>query len=257
MCRLHLLLLVLLLAAGGAAVVAYGDDRDDGAGTTNARALDLTNLYVFREGDQTGVPGDNANLVLILCARPYALPRQPYAWATDARYELHVTRVSAGNDGPVTATDDVLLRFEFGAVDANGQQPITVTAVRDGSTASTAVRSDNGLPVLTRALAAPSEPASVPATSLHPVSLHGSTLTVFSGLREDPTYFDREQYLLVRSTVLGLGGGQAAFRTLEAAVDVAKGYNVNAIVVRVPISFLQGTGSATTFDVWGNVSRLQ
>jgi hypothetical protein len=245
------------LLAGLLAVVVYGSDHDDGENANKERALNLTDLYVFREGDQTGVPGDNNNLIFIMCANPRSVARQQYYWATNARYEFHVSRVPAGVDEVVTAADDVVLRFEFGAPDTSRRQPITVTAIRDGQQESATVRSDNGLPLLTRPLAA-AEPASVPAADLHPVSLLGSTLTVFSGLREDPFFFDVEQFFRIRAGAPGIGLGPAAGpRTLDTALDFTKGYNVNAIVVRVPITFLQGAGSATTFDVWETISVRQ
>jgi hypothetical protein len=40
-------------------------------------------------------------------------------------------------------------------------------------------------------------------------------------------------------------------------VDFAKGYNVNAIVVSVPVSFLANGTGATTFDVWETISLPQ
>jgi hypothetical protein len=44
------------------------------------------------------------------------------------------------------------------------------------------------------------------------------------------------------------------FRSPDEAVDFAKGYNVNTIVVRVPIAFLAGDNGSTTFDVWETIS---
>jgi hypothetical protein len=218
----------------------------------------IASLVVYGcEQDQTGVvPPDNA-LIFIMCANPRSVARQQYYWATNARYEFHVSRVPSGIDGAVTATDDVILRFEFGAPDVNKRQQIIVTAIRDGVAESATLRSDNSLPVLTRPLEA-TEPTSVPASDIHPVSLFGSTLTVFSGLREDPFFFDVEQFFRIRAGAPGIGQGPAAGpRTLDTALDFTKGYNVNSIVVRVPRAFLQGTGSATVFDVWETISVRQ
>ena len=41
---------------------------------------------------------------------------------------------------------------------------------------------------------------------------------------------------------------------LPQAVDFTAGYNVNSIVVAVPIPFLAGTTGADVFDVWTTVS---
>ncbi len=226
------------VAAGGVGLLA--SDHDDGENDVKARSLNLTDLYVFREGDQTGVAGDNANLIFIMNTNPRSLPRQQYTFSTRARYELHMTR-RAGATDPVTGADDVTLRFEFGPPDPQNRQPITVTAILDGQTLSTTARSDNGQPIL-------STPLSAGAPTANPVQLGGQPLTVFAGLREDPFFFDVEQFFRVR------GGAAGSFRPPATAVDFTAGYNVNAIVVRVPIAFLAGAGGATTFDVWETIS---
>ncbi len=76
---------------------------------------------------------------------------------------------------------------------------------------------------------------------------------MFAGLREDPFYFDVEQFFRVRAGALGIGP-KVGFRTPDKAVDFAKGYNVNAITVRVPQSLLRGRTAVTTFDVWETIS---
>ncbi|TAG52458.1 MAG: DUF4331 domain-containing protein, partial [Oscillatoriales cyanobacterium] len=81
----------------------------------------------------------------------------------------------------------------------------------------------------------------------------GSNLTVFAGLREDPFFFDVEQYFRVRAGALGTGP-KVGFKEPSKALDFAKGYNVNTITVRVPKAFLQAGTGANTFDVWSTVS---
>lgn len=76
---------------------------------------------------------------------------------------------------------------------------------------------------------------------------------MFAGLREDPFFFDVEQYFRVRAGAAGTGPA-VGFRSPTTAVDFAKGYNVNAIAVRVPIKFLQGGSQAKVFDVWETIS---
>jgi hypothetical protein len=221
-------------------------DHDDGENDVKARALNLTDLYVFREGDQTGYSADNANLIFIMNTNPRSLARQQYYFSTQARYEFHVTRRS-GPDDTVTGADDVILRFEFSPPDASKQQVITVSTIVDGVTDSTTTTTD-GNPILTSPLGEPDPPP-----ILSEVSLAGSTLTVFAGLREDPFFFDVESFFRVRAGALGLGPA-VGFRSPDEAVDFAKGYNVNTIVVRVPIAFLAGDNGSTTFDVWETIS---
>lgn len=247
------ILLGLIMAAIGTLGFARlrASDHDDGENDGKARSLNLTDLYVFREDSQSGSAPDSGNLVFILNANPRSVARQQYYWSTKARYEFHVTRRTAATD-PVTGADDVTLRFQFDAPDGAKKQAITVTAIKDGATYTSSVRSDNGLPVTTTPLQEP-EPLVVDPADLHPVSLGGSTLTVFSGLREDPFYFDVEQYFRVRAGALGTGPA-VGFRPAAGAVDFTSGYNVNSLVVRVPIAFLAGASGATTFDVWETIS---
>ena len=43
-------------------------------------------------------------------------------------------------------------------------------------------------------------------------------------------------------------------RRADDAIDFAAGYNVNAIVLRIPITFLAGSSGADVFDVWATIS---
>ncbi len=91
------------------------------------------------------------------------------------------------------------------------------------------------------------------SANVRKVSLGGENLTVFAGLREDPFFFDVEQFFRVRAGAAGIGPA-AKFRSPEKAVDFTNGYNVNTIAVRVPKKFLQGQSNAKVFDVWTTVS---
>ncbi|MEO1126759.1 MAG: DUF4331 domain-containing protein [Cyanobacteria bacterium J06639_16] len=228
-------LLGLTLVVGTGALYVRASDHDDGESEIKGRHLNLTDLYVFREADQN--PGADAdNLVFIMNTNPRSLARQQYYFSTRARYEFQVTRVS-DNDATPTGVADVTLRFEFDPPDDNNQQSFTVTAITDGATSTARGRT-------TPITAGP---------AVNRVSLGGSTLGVFAGLREDPFFFDVEQYFRVRAGALGIGPA-VGFRDPSTAIDFAVGYNVNAIAVQIPIAFLQGSTEATTFDVWQTIS---
>ena len=238
---------VALLAGGIGWVAIQASDHDDGETDRKARSLNLTDLYVFRENDQDNGAAAG-NLVLIMNTNPRSVARQQYYFSTNARYEFHLTQ-RADKNAPVTGADDVTLRFEFGAPDGNSRQPVTVTAIRNGSTLSTSTQTGGGS-ILTTPI------NDAPAATM--VDLGGSTLKVFAGLREDPFFFDVEQFFRVRADRRANGAaGTVGFRNLETAVDFTKGYNVNAIVVSVPISFLANGTGATTFDVWETISLPQ
>lgn len=234
------LLLGLTLLIGVSASNIKASDHDDGETEIKSRHLNLTDLFVFREKDQN--PGAGSDLVFIMNTNPRSLARQQYYFSTIARYEFNVTRVTDNNATP-TGKPNVVLRFEFGPPNGTGQQDIKVTAIRDGVT-SVSTTSLRTTPVY-----------GAPPPIVNQVSLGGSTLSVFAGLREDPFFFDVEQFFRVRAGALGLGP-KVGFRPPNTAVDFTKGYNVNAIAVRVPVKFLLSAASqrVRTFDVWQTIS---
>jgi hypothetical protein len=177
---------------------------------------------------------------------PRSLARQQYYFSTNARYEFHLTQ-RADKLAAVTGAPDVTLRFEFGAPDASSQQAMTITAIRNGSTLQATAKVGGGSILTTPITAAP-------LTNM--VDFGGSALKVFAGLREDPFFFDVEQFFKIRADwrAAAPGPGTVVPRDLDTAVDFAKGYNVNAIVVSVPISFLANGSGATTFDVWETIT---
>ncbi|MBA2749214.1 MAG: DUF4331 domain-containing protein [Tatlockia sp.] len=231
---------VLTIAIGTVILPQYAktSDHDDGEVDTKGRNLNLTDLYVFREKDQNS-QANSGDLVLIMNTNPRSLARQQYYFSTRARYEFNVSRTT-NNDATPTGKPDVTLRFEFGAPNSSGQQEIKLTTLRDGSTSNIAM-----------ATTTPISNAANPVVKK--VSVSGTNLSVFAGLREDPFFFDVEQYFRVRAGALKIGPA-VGFRPPSTAVDFTRGYNVNAIAVRVPIKFLQGSTTAKTFDVWQTIS---
>lgn len=221
-------------AAGFMTTEVTASDHDDGETDVKARSLNLTDLFVFREDWQTGNAGDSGNMILIMNTNPRSVAQQQYYFSSTARYEFHVSR-GAGTDPAAendTPADDVILRFEFGAPNASNVQTFTMTLIADGTT-STATGTTT--PIGT-------------ADNNNALTINGASATVFAGLKEDPFFFDVEQFFRVRA------GDAPAFRTPATAVDFAAGYNVNSIVVRIPTTALQGSSSATVFDTWATIS---
>jgi hypothetical protein len=216
-------------------------DHDDGETELKGRNLNLTDLYVFREKDQNpsaAVP--SGDLVFVMNTNPRSVARQQYYFSTQAKYEFHVTRT--GNNDRATGRKDLTLRFEFDAPDSAAQQRATVSVI-EGTQVTMKKTTDTGGGILTTPING--------RPILNRVDVKGQKLLLYAGLREDPFFFDVEQYFRVRAGVLGIGPA-AGFR--KPGLDFAAGYNVNAIVVRVPLALLQGTTSATTFDVWETIS---
>ena len=235
---LSALALVVLAAMLITPRLLVASNHDDGELDLKGRALHTTDFFVFREQDQNAgaAAGD---LVFIMNVNPRSLPRQEYDFSTGAQYDIHVSRVSDNNATP-TGKTDAMLRFEFGAPAKDGSQPIKLTAVRDGTmgtapmgTLRTTPLAAGAAPIVSRADAG------------------GGTFSVFAGLREDPFFFDVEQFFKVRAGALGMGP-QIGFR--NPGYDFTAGYNVLSIAVRVPRAWLQGSTPATTFDAWTTIS---
>jgi len=249
---------IVLIALGLALTFLFSpgflvaSDHDDGETDTKGRNMNLTDLYAFREIDQNpnaGVP--EGDLVLVMNTNPRSVARQQYYFSSKAKYEFHVTRVANKNDA-ATGRKDITIRFDFSDPLGGGQQRIKVSVITDGGTNDRGAKdgatlerrtTDTGAFILTTAI------NGMPI--LNRVDFRGHKLTVFAGLREDPFFFDVEQFFRVRAGALGIGPG-AGFR--NPGLDFTAGYNVNAIVVRVPLALLQGTSPATTFDAWETIS---
>lgn len=248
---------------------SLASDHDDGEIDAKGRALNLTDFYVFRE-DKEVAGGSAAHLVMLMNLNPRALPRQQYHFSTNAYYDIHVSRAGASKDVAATTADNVIFRLKFAAPDSSGQQAITVTVIKDGSSASTSSK-DGGGSILTTPLTL----ASAEVTS--DVTLAGGTFKVFAGLRKDPFFFDVTSFFKFR--IAAAGNYAANANTIvfpitgftgftagppfvytpdgETASDFTGNYNVNTIGLRVPIAMLQSSGTDKVFDMWTTISNLQ
>nr|WP_242042991.1 DUF4331 domain-containing protein [Leptolyngbya sp. FACHB-60] len=228
-------MLGLATTIGAGAVFVNASDHDDGESEIKGRNLNLTDLYVFRESDQNPAASPE-NLVLIMDTNPRSVAGQQYYFSTRAKYKFNISRVS-NKDATPTGLSDVVLEFEFGPPKGNNSQDYKMTITKDGS--------KDVIEGQTTALQE--------TPILNTGTVDGSNVQVFAGLREDPFFFDVEQFFRVRAGALGKGPA-VGFRDPATAVDFTKGYNVNAIAVQLPIDLLQGSSSATTFDVWMTVT---
>ena len=237
-------LALTLLSSPGFLVAS---DHDDGETDTKGRNVNLTDLYAFREIDQNSSAAEpEGDLIFVMNTNPRSVARQQYYFSSRAKYEFHVTRVANRNDA-ASGRKDITIRFDFSDPLGGGQQRIKVSVINDMETkdgdALERRTTDTGAFILTTAING--------TPVLNRVDFKGHKLTVFAGLREDPFFFDVEQFFRVRAGALGIGPG-VGFR--NPGLDFTAGYNVNAIVVRVPLALLQGTSSATTFDLWETIS---
>jgi hypothetical protein len=227
----------IILGATSLPRYLMASDHDDGEADTKARSLNLTDLYAFREQDQNpnAAPGD---LVLVMNTNPRSVARQQYFFSTNARYEFKLTRV-ADKEATPTGQEDITLRFEFAPPNDRNQQQIKFTVIKDGKeTSATNLRTT---------------PLNSEKQVVNQLAANGSKIAVFAGLREDPFFFDVEQFFRVRAGALGTGPA-VGFRPANQALDFAKGYNTNTIAVRIPQKFLQGDTAVNTYDIWETIS---
>jgi hypothetical protein len=220
--------------------LARASDHDDGETDIKGRNLNLTDLYAFREDWQTGNSGDRGNLILIMNSNPRSLPQQQYYFSTRARYEVHLSQIGTDNTAAVTAKDDITYRFEFDAPDADDVQGITLTALKNGKVVG-ADDSGSTTPL-----------GKAPLNNAMNVGNCG--IMVFAGHREDPFFFDVEAYFKFRAAAAsGASAATALSNFTKPGNDFTTGYNVNAIVARIPIRCLQSSNE-TVFDIWETIS---
>lgn len=260
--RAVILLLTIVGATCASSAAVFASDHDDGEIALKGRNLNLTDVFVFREEEQDSTATAGQNLIIGVCLNPRSLARVQYYYSTTARYDIHVSRRALVTDA-VVGDDDFVFRFCFGAPNpTTRQQDITIDTIV-GSTSTTVTQDDLAATIRTRAmtLTTAGEPATVPAANIQNYTTQGSTFTVFAGPREDPFFFDVEQFFRTRAALAMQGPNPPPtgfpFRATTDAVDFAAGYNVLAIVLRVPIAFLQQGTTDTVFDVWATISVPQ
>ena len=235
--KTRILSTLLLSAVVSFSTIAKASDHDDGETDRKAKTLNLTDIYLFKESSQ--ISGGSADhLVFVMNSNPQSLPKQQYFFSTTARYDFRISRVGTNNALPVKATEDIILRFEFSAPDASKQQDVTLTVFKDGVRTSKKL-TDSNVNLKTTSLAMGASPVN------NAVTIDGQVLNIFAGLREDPFFFDVTSFFKFRAT----GTGFPAAAPLDFTYD----HNVNSIVARVPIAFLQKAGE-TVFDTWAIIT---
>jgi hypothetical protein len=261
--------------------VAQASDHDDGETDIKSRALNLTDHFAFRSpADVTG-----NTLSLVMYFNPRSLPGRQYFLSTNARYEFHITKVTAKTDAPAPK-DDIVLRFEASAPQSTGDQFITLTVLKNGTVTGTHIGKSTAF-----------EASKAGTIVTNAASIEGQTVTYFVGQRADSFFFDVNRFFQVRAFLAarffgGAGGkglpicttaGQADCATLApncegdaflqgvlgtdldgdavnlfnpptCAPDFTKNLNVTAIVANVPKALL---GGGNVYDTWSTISVLQ
>lgn len=193
--------------------VRAADHLDPAGGVVGGDVADIGDLYAWHTGDAVG---DTLTLVLTY-GGPIAAPDggpKVGAYEDDVIYGIHIS-----NDGDVATHSDVWIRFAMNDLGDWGVQVL-------------------GLPGASGEIQGPIE------TSLADVG--NPNVKVFTGLRDDPFFFDLEGFTDTLNT------GALAFVNTR---DSFAGQNINAIVLEMPVQSAIGGGSGP-LDIWATTARL-
>jgi hypothetical protein len=197
----------------------YAADHIDAPAVTSQKS-DITDLYVFQAQN-------TSNLVFVANTQGLLSPGNTAAAKFD---ENTIIEFNVDNTGD--AIEDLLIQCKYDAA-TNSMQVYGPVAP-----------SEKGL----RSKLEGSVTASATVTAYGSAAVIGTGSTgikVFAGPRDDPFFFDLEQYSKI------LGGMASGFRT--PGVDAFAGTNVLAVVVEVPKSLLGAQASGTfanKVNVW-------
>lgn len=203
----------LLIGAGVALlprVPAWAADHRDSPIVDSNVATDITDIYMFRD------PRDPKLLVMVMNTHPFSVPQEAtsYHYDPNALYRFYFsTRKSAE---PTAEIDFVFSPFQNGGQSFTAYFPRGI--VVQGPVTLATVTSDKPNP---------------PAITEGP---HG--IKIFAGPRDDPFFFD---FVGFERLLAGTGG--------FTGTDAFAGFNVNSIVVQVPLELV--VGRAIKFGAWG------
>ncbi len=213
-----LLIAGVLIAVGAAALAAIGPasaaDRGDAPLSKANHAEDIADVYTFN--------GAGGNIVFVMTVNPLTMPGDTPTFDQNGLYQLKID-----NNGD--AVPDVTYNVTFGAPDSTGAQTVLVQKATGASADSLAA---SGTQVVTG--------VTTVGTAAPVINTNGN-VQLFAGLRDDPFFFDLTAFKA------GL-----AFR--NPGNDFFKGLNVSAIVLSVPPSDFEASGS-TKAGVWGLTSK--
>ncbi|MBC7714867.1 MAG: DUF4331 family protein [Rhizobacter sp.] len=231
----------------------HASDHDDGVTSIKPASRNLTDLYVFREDQQTGVTTDSQNMILIMNSNPRSPAGIQRYFSTNSTYEFHITALSADekNSAP-TGRDDQIIQFKFSEPDEKTHvQKFSMYVIKGGK--SVEVTPDEKGPLKPKFQSTSIVNSKNEKLTFNNATYDNNRISVFAGLREDPFFFDVDQFFKVRMGALG-EGPKVGFRDPATAVDFTIGYNVNTIVVQLPIAMLKAGTEKPIFDVWETVT---
>jgi len=250
---------------------AHATDHNDGDFGGKVANVDLTDHFAFREDTRTNDADGVNRIVFGQLSNPSLAYGVEAPFNTTALYEIHVSRVLKANREEIaTGSDDVIFRFQF--TKAAAPQNILLTVLDQGVESFSGTTGTGGAFTTTTlaGAAAPTENTLVTSKG---------NLTFFAGVRRDPAAHDRARFDLVRDYAIdrfitGNVGAQIEsncidnptpltpingttanfFNPVSCATNSYATRNISAIVLTVPVTFLQSDPQQTLFDSWSTTS---
>lgn len=227
----------LTLTAGWLGIrAARGSDHADTPQIAASAGTDLTDVFIFPS------PSNSNNVVLAMCVSPLIPAGGTRSFDPSVLYQFKI-------DNTGDHVEDLVIQARFEGTGAT--QKVIIAGPLAPS--RTGVMSDALVPLATTGtFNTPFSPA--------------SGMQVFAGVREDPFFFDLEQFFTIlpdRATPInGVAVPLAEANTPKAttwrapgvAKDFLAGFNVLSIVVELPKSALRGSG-AGKIGVWCTTSK--
>lgn len=228
--------LAIIAVSAGVHYKVHASDHADTPAIAANPGVDLTDVFVFPS------PTNANNVVLAMNVHPLIPTGQ----------------------GPSHSFDpSVLYQFKIDNVGDHKEHLVIQAKFGPQSSAQKVFITDPVVPSMQGTQSVLETPDSVVGTLNKPFTT-STGMKVFAGAREDPFFFDLEQFFTIlpdRATpingvpVANPDQPQAAtFRSPGAAKDFLKGLNVLSIVVELPKSQLIGTGSGK-IGVWCTTSK--
>jgi len=247
--RFFIPLLGTILAASAALYpfrqARASDHRDSPTADANSEG-DITDMFAFLD------PNDTSKLVLIMNVNPFAVPAETptYHYSTQFLYQFKIA-----NDRDFDA--DFVIQATFENVPTTTCASGQVIKIYGASRPERRINRDRLLP---------GQPVLQGCTG---TTLQQGSMTVFTGLRDDPFVTDVGQLNRILSNTqdlfrafpgfaLGPLRGRPVRSDLTSGVDGFGGFNVTSIAIEIPKNSVRGSGFLSTpglVGIWGTVSQ--
>ncbi|MEO5681071.1 MAG: DUF4331 family protein [Chitinophagaceae bacterium] len=212
-----------ILAIAATAVLLGGSllwaaDHIDAPAVTG-QATDITDVYAFRGADA-------ASRVFVINTQGLLAPSATGAAKFDANTLIELN-IDNNNDN----IEDLVIQAIYDGTNMKFYGPVAPSASGAKSKLEGAVTATVGVTAY---------------GAMAPVTATGANgMKVFAGPRDDPFFFDLDQYKKV------VGGTASSFRS--PGVDAFAGTNVLSVVVEVPVTLLNATGGK--INIWAETKK--